>query len=178
MQKYYKAEMDRLLRVTTRVIWLFFIVPPGFLLFAWYQALHPAAGGRPMPAYLAWLLPASAAFLALTAYITRAMAPRGYAVNDIELVIDRAMRPITIPLREIKEVKPLEDGVLMRSARLMGTSGFYGHYGLFWSKKTGKFRAYATRMDRLVAVRTEKTLFVLSPENPEDFAAALRGLLR
>lgn len=174
--------MDRLLRVTTRVIWFFFIFPPGLLIFAWYRTLNPAPGSRPLPhlpgSLVAWGLPAFAVLIALTACIARAMAPKGYALNDIELLIDREMRPITIPLREIEEVKLLEDGLMRRSARLMGTSGFYGHYGLFWNSKLGRFRAYATRMDRLVSVKTRKTLFVISPDAPEDFITALRGLLR
>lgn len=181
MQKYYRAEMDRFLRITTRVIWFFFILPPGFLLFSWYRALNPGSCSLPMstlPARLVWLLPASVVVILLTACIARAMAPRGYAVNDVELVIDRALRPIKIPLREIKKVKLLEDGLLGRSARLLGTSGFYGHYGLFWNSKLGRFRAYATRLNRLAAVRTQITLFVLSPEDPEDFVKTLGGLRR
>lgn len=173
--------MDRLLRLTTKVVWFLFLVPPGFMVFAWYKVLSPAAGcapARPIPAPLVWVLPAAALLIALTAWIARAMAPKGYALNDVELLIDRDMRPITVPLRDILEVKPLEDGVMSRSARLMGTSGFYGHYGLFWNRRLGKFRAYATRMNRLVTVRTEKTLFVLSPDDPEDFVTSLGGLLR
>ena len=172
MQKYYKAEMDRWLRISTRLVWLVFFVPPGIMVYSWYKSTNPPA------VILTWGLPVCTALMAIAAYITKAMAPKGYAVNDMELLIDRDMRPITIPLRDIQEARLLEDGALRYSARLMGTSGFYGYYGLYWNKKLGKFRAYATRFNRLVAVKTEKKLFVISPDTPEDFVETLRGLLR
>jgi hypothetical protein len=182
MQKYYKAEMDRLLRVSTKVVWALFLVPPVVLAGIWYKTQHLPAGARSAPPFLgmafAWGLPVFAVFIALTAHRTKALAPKGYAINDIELIIDRARKPITIPLREIQEVRTLEDGLLRHSLRLLGTSGFYGYYGLFWNRKLGKFRVYATRLNRLVAVKAGNTLYALTPDNPEDFRKTLLALVR
>jgi len=181
MKKYYKAEPDRLLRITTRLAGVIFLVPPGVVAFAWYKAAFAPAGCRQPPPFLAdflgWMVPVLLAAMGLTAWLTKAMAPRGYELDDIELRIDRAVRPITVPLRDILEVTRLEDGLLRRSARLMGTSGFYGYYGLFWNRKLGRYRAYATRLNGLVGVRTERTLYALSPDDPEDFIATLGALL-
>lgn len=177
MQKYYKAEMDRLLRISTRVVFFIFLIPPVALFFAWQKAIQ----SPPLPPLTAqllyWGIPLLAVSIICTAYIAWAMAPKGYALSDLGLLIDRRMRPINIPLNEITEVRQLEKGRLGKSLRLMGTSGFYGHYGLFWSRELGKFRAYVTRSEDLAAVRTEKTLFVLSPENPEEFVQVLGKLL-
>lgn len=174
--------MDRLLSITTRLASFFFILPPAVLAVIWYKTKYAAPLCRPAPPFIDQFLGAGivlfAVLMAITAYVTKAMAPRGYSLNDIELVIDREMKPITIPLAEILEVRPVEDGLLRGSLRLMGTSGYYGYYGLFWKKGVGRYRAYATRLKGLVYVKTEKTLFVLSPENPEDFISTLGGLLR
>jgi type VI protein secretion system component VasK len=182
MQKYYKAEMDRLLRITTRMVYPLFLLPFALLVFIWYKARFlPAPDYRPAPPGINKLLPPIillfAALTALTAYLAKALAPKGYAINDVELVIARDRKPIKIPLRDILEVRRLEDGLLRRSLRLMGTSGFYGYYGLFWNRQLGRFRVYATRLTGLVAVKTEKTLYALSPDDPEDFVKNLCGLI-
>lgn len=180
MNKYYKAELDKLLRVSTRVVWFFFILFPFILAFTWVRVTS-AQAACPFPfgsAVLGLGLGFLTALTALTAYVARAMAPRGYALNDVELLIDRKLKPIRIPLREITEVRALEDGLFRGSLRLMGTSGFYGCYGLFWNRKLGKFRAYATRTKDLLAVKTGNGLFVLSPDDTKDFTASLNALLR
>lgn len=181
MQKYYKAEPDRLLRLTTRLAGFIFLIPPGVLAFAWYKAAFAPAGCRPPPPFLAdflgWMLPVLLAAMGLTAWLTRALAPKGYALDDLELKIDRDMRPIAVPVRDITEVFKLEDGLLNRSLRLLGTAGFYGYYGLFWHRKLGKYRAYATRRAGLVGVRTASTLYALSPDDPDDFMVSLGALL-
>jgi len=181
MQKYYKAEMDRFLRFSTRALRLFFFLPPLILVLVWYTARHSPSGAPPPPfldKFLGLGMLLFAALIAATAHVTRAMAPRGYALNDVELLIDRAMKPVRIPLREILEVSELEDGLLRRSLRLLGASGYYGYYGLFWNKKLGRYRAYVTRTTGLLAVRTEKSLYVLSPDDNKDFASSLNSLIR
>ena len=112
------------------------------------------------------------------AYFTRKLAPRGFAVNDMELVIDREMRPITIPLASVTELRRVDDAEMKGALRLMGASGFYAHYGWFWTKKLGKFRLYSCRFKDLVLVRSEKDVYVLGPDSPEEFLADLRPLLR
>lgn len=183
MQKYYKAEMDRLLRILTRVAGALFVLPVGALAFVWYKArFEPSAGCRAMPPLVDRFFEPGllffAALIALTAYITKAMAPKGYALNDVELLIDRDLRPIRIPLSEVLEVSRPEDGIIRRSARLMGTSGYYGYYGLFWHVSLGRYRAYATRLNDLVAVKTAKGLYVLTPDDTADFIASLGRLIK
>ncbi|MBI5743503.1 MAG: hypothetical protein HY952_03030 [Elusimicrobia bacterium] len=174
MRKYYKAEMDRQLRLTTRLAGFGMAAAAVLLCFTWYKfdSLCP-----PPPGFMRWAILLAAAVVAVSAWLAKAMAPRGYSLDDVELAIDRKVKPITIPLRDIAQANQLEEGVFSRSLRVMGTSGYYGHYGLFWSRKIGFFRAYATRFDRLAAVRTAKTLFVLSPDDTEDFLKTLGSLI-
>lgn len=173
MQKYYKAEMDRALRILTRVVWLILALPPAAMAVQWYLG-----SGRPGAAPPAWVIVGVALLMAAIAYFTRAMAPRGFALNDIELLIDRDMRPVTIPLISITEVRQLEDAEVKGALRLMGASGFYGHYGWFWTRRLGRFLLYSGRLKDLVLVRAGKAVFVLGPEDPEIFVTDLRALTR
>lgn len=174
MTKYYKAEMDRLLRITTRAANLLFLLPPAALLVFLYR---PSKACLNLPSALGPLLVAAVAgATALTAWLARGLAPRGYAVDDVDLLIDRKISPIRIPLREITEISRLPDGLLRGSIRLMGTSGYYGYYGFFWKYGLGRYRAYLTRTKDLVGVRSGTCLYALSPDDPADFIATLNSL--
>ena len=68
MQKYYKAEMDRLLTITTSIVSVILLAPAALTAFFWYKNKFGQAGvspGRPGAELL--LL---AALLPATAYIT------------------------------------------------------------------------------------------------------------
>ncbi len=173
MQKYYKVEMDRTLKLTTRAVWLVLALPPAAMSVHWYLSRN-RPGEAPRPFAIAGV----ALLVAAIAYFTRCLAPRGFALNDIELVVDRALRPVKIPLSPVTEVRRLEDGEIKGTLRTMGASGFYGHYGWFWNSKLGKFRLYSGRFKDLVLLRADRTVFVLGPEDPEGFIADLRALTR
>ncbi|MCX5792790.1 MAG: PH domain-containing protein [Elusimicrobia bacterium] len=173
MQKYYGAVMDRTLRLTTRVVWLALAIPPAAMTMHWYLARS-----RPETAPSVWLILSVVFFMWAIAFFTRGLAPRGFALNDIELVIDRAMRPIRIPLSSVTEVRRVADAEMKGTLRTMGASGFYAHYGWFWNRALGKFRLYACRFDALVLVRAGTAVFVLGPEDPESFEADVRALTR
>lgn len=182
MQKYYKAEMDRLLKITTRVVWAAMAVFPVCITVLYWgtKALSRCHSCRhPVPlAIPAWAIPASALLVIILAYFTRALAPRGFIVNETDVVVDRALRPVKIPLSSITEVRRLDDAELKNTFRLAATWGFYGHYGWFWNKRLGKFLLYSGRLKDLVLLRTHTGVFVLGPEDTESFAADLRALTR
>ncbi|PIU19860.1 MAG: hypothetical protein COT18_05280 [Elusimicrobia bacterium CG08_land_8_20_14_0_20_59_10] len=174
MRKYYKAEMDRLLRVLTRVVWALLLLPPVAMgMIHWASEKSPGSD-----AAFPWVFTSVVLLSAAIACFTKKLAPRGFEVNDIELVIDREMNPVSIPLSSVTELRALDDAEVKGALRLWGASGFYAHYGLFWTRKLGKFRLYSRRFTDLVLVRTEKTLYVLGPDSPAEFLADLRPLLR
>jgi hypothetical protein len=106
--------------------------------------------------------------------LTWALSPRGFAIEGSDLLLERRLGALRIPLRTITAVGPL--GALPRSGtlRYAGTSGLFGYFGRFWSPGLGRFRLHATRLTGLVLVDTEQGRWVLSPEPPEPFVAALR----
>lgn len=171
-----------MLKITTVVVWVALIALPVSLTAVRYfsNCWDCGSGNCSQLGYVpqGWMIAAISLVPVAIIYFTRALAPRGFALNDIELVIDRPMNPIKIPLTSVTQVRRLEDTETKMALRLMGASGFYGHYGWFWNKRLGKFRLYAGRFNDLVLVRSGTTLFILGPEDTEAFTAHLRAMTR
>lgn len=98
-----------------------------------------------------------------------ALAPTGFSVETSLVRVERPLRPIEIPLREVRSVDLLPEGALRGAIRTFGASGAFGHYGRFRSRQLGPFRMYANRSSRLVRLVTVRGTFVLSPEPPDRF---------
>ncbi|HVO21037.1 MAG TPA: PH domain-containing protein [Anaeromyxobacter sp.] len=101
------------------------------------------------------------------------LAPRGYAICERELRVERAILPVRIPLSSIRTVGPLPDEQARGMLRVGGSGGLFGHFGRYWSRRLGAFRMYASRRSGLVLVETLGEGFVLSPGDPEAFVAAV-----
>ena len=173
MHKYYHAKKDRTVRFMTPVIWAMLLLPSGVLgIRLWAETNYPG----PKPPLWFFVVFALAALVA--GYFGRKLAPRGFEVNDSEVVVDRAMSPVRIPLSSVTELRSLGDDELGRPKLLLGASGFYAHYGSFWNSKLGRFRLYSCRLSDLVLVRTENGLYVLGPDSPGEFLSDLRPLIR
>lgn len=114
-----------------------------------------------------------AACAGATVGLAWAFGPKGYAILGDELLIERPLRAIAIPLRSIRAAVPLPDGSLKGALKVAGSGGLFGWYGRFWNRRLGSFRAYATRRDGLVLVDAGGDRFVLSPEPPGRFVEAL-----
>jgi hypothetical protein len=100
------------------------------------------------------------------------LAPRGFLLDSAALIVERALRPIRIPLDAVRAVSALPQGMGV-ALRVGGNSGLFGYYGRFWSSRLGSFRLYATRRTDLVRVETNDDLFVLSPAEPDRFLKEL-----
>jgi PH (Pleckstrin Homology) domain-containing protein len=123
----------------------------------------------PIPALaLAVVLAAAAATIGLS----WALAPQGFTILGDRLRIERPLRPIDVPLREIRAACALPDGFLAGSIRVLGSGGLFGYYGRFWKRRFGSYRMYATRRTGLVLVEAGDR-FVLSPEPADRFLEAL-----
>lgn len=113
-----------------------------------------------------------------------ALAPKAFVVTGDELVVDRPLWPVRLPLTGIRSVRLLDAtesrglGLLGGTLRTFGTSGVFGYFGRFRSPTLGGFRMYATRGEGFVIVDTERGSFVLTPNAPVRFCAELRARLR
>ncbi|MCX5785115.1 MAG: PH domain-containing protein [Elusimicrobia bacterium] len=181
MKKYYELKMGKLLSFTTKLVYTCSFLPVVIAAFyAWTKLTYPApfpydpfsVASRPIP----WAALPIFLVIPVVVMLFRGLAPDGYVLNDVQLIIDRKFKPIVIPLMEITEVRLLTDEELRWTVKLSGSEGFYGYFGVCWNKKLGIFKMYATRRKNLVAVRTAKTLYALSPEDIEDFLTTLKNL--
>lgn len=103
------------------------------------------------------------------------LAPRGFSLEGSSLRVERPLRPVTIPLSEVREAGLLPDGATRGALRIGGSGGLFGFYGWFWNRSLGGFRMYASRAKELVRVDTVAGRFVLSPEPRDRFLEALLG---
>jgi hypothetical protein len=156
------ATWDRSLRLTTWLVGLFLAGLAGALL----------ALSLIVPALLPAALLASAIMAAVVG-VTWLLAPIGYELRPRALVVLRRVRPISVALEEIRGVDRLADGAAGWALRVSGNAGMFGWVGEFWNRRLGLFRVYATRRTGLVRVDTERELFVLSPDDPDAFVAAV-----
>ena len=74
----------------------------------------------------------------------------------------------------IDAVEPTSAVFGLGGIRLSGSGGFFGWYGLFWRKGTGRYRAYVTDRTRLVSCTGPDGLVVISPVDPSHFVRAAR----
>jgi hypothetical protein len=59
-------------------------------------------------------------------------------------------------------------------ARLGGSGGLYGYFGLFHIAGIGKTWMYVTNKDRVVYIQTKEKQYAISPDNPDDFLLSLK----
>lgn len=109
-----------------------------------------------------------------------AFAPKSYKITSYNILIKRLwVKDIEIPLIEVYSVEPVDyKFAFKRSIRIFGSGGGFGIYGDFTSKNIKYFKAYMTRRDKLVMIKTPDKPFILSPDDPESFAAAIHQKIR
>jgi len=166
MERRFELPWDRTLRVTTTLYVLLLLglgLGVGAILLA-------QADGDPV-ARLAGLAPLLVMAGAIP--LTWALAPRALVVGQGLLRIERPLRPVELPLSEVRVVGRLPREALSGLLRTGGSGGAFGYYGRYWSRRLGAIRLYATRRDEYVLVDTATGRFVVTPDDPDAFVAAV-----
>ena len=116
-----------------------------------------------------------AIFIVICTILPAVWAPIKYIVTEQKIIIKRIGPEIIIPLADVCTVSCMPyDEVFCSAIRTMGSGGVFGIYGNYKSASMGKFKAYMTRRDKLVLIRTLDKPFVITPDKPEDFIAAVQ----
>ena len=90
-----------------------------------------------------------------------AWSPRGYAVSDGSIEVNRLIGSARIPLDGLREARAATKDDFRGCLRLFGNGGLFGYYGLFRTSKLGKSTWYVTNRGKAVVVVTgEKTVAV------------------
>jgi len=112
-----------------------------------------------------------ATVLAAVVLASWALAPKGYATAPGRLVVRRrGARPRTYATRPELPVR-----WRMRGLRLLGSGGLFGHFGTFWTRGLGRYKAHVTDPARTVLVTTAQGPVLISPADPETFLASCVG---
>lgn len=99
---------------------------------------------------------------------------RGYELGAGELRIRRLFWDTRIPLEGLRAIEP-DPEATRGSLRLFGNGGLYSYSGLFWNRRLGRYRLYATDPSRAVVLRFERRVVVVSPDKAAEFVRVLRG---
>ncbi|GAB4347731.1 MAG: hypothetical protein Kow0089_25090 [Desulfobulbaceae bacterium] len=159
------APMTRSILVMTMVLWL---IPAAFL--AQYLFL-----GQPVLLYVGWFV------LFLYAAIWLFWRPSRFVLSDRGLRIvfpcwSRTIHRSTLHKAELLDVAAFKKrfGTAMR----IGAGGLWGGFGWLWTTRGGMIEFYVSRFDTLVLVeRTDRKSILITPADPEAFAAALNGMV-
>lgn len=111
--------------------------------------------------------------LVLTILIPALYFPRTYYLSDNAVIIKRPYKDKVIPYSNIHQVVLDHESLAKKSIRLMGSGGFFGYFGLFRNEALGRFYMYCSRLDHHVIIRTEKNIYVLSPDEDAAFVSEL-----
>lgn len=116
-----------------------------------------------------------AAFFAALAVSFAMFGIRGYEITAKALIIRRMLWNTQLawdaPVSAV--IKPR---AMAGSWRLWGNGGFFAFSGRFSNSALGPYRAFVTDLDRTVVLTTPHGLIVVSPDNPDEFAQAVRHL--
>jgi hypothetical protein len=92
----------------------------------------------------------------------------GYAVEGSELYVERLVSSTRISIQGLTRVW-LEPAVCKGSLRVFGNGGLFSFSGLFYNRKLGRYRLFATDFSRAVVLILPRRVVVVTPAAPEAF---------
>ncbi|MBD3581957.1 PH domain-containing protein [Flavobacterium selenitireducens] len=158
----YRASLDTSAKIITiSIVVLFAVIVAGI----WADYKTGDALGPYL--YPTCFLPA----ILVAAY---SFAPSGYSLGDKGIAIHRVWENGLIPYDVIESVSRIDKVASKGLIRTMGNGGLFGYYGYFSNREWGAMTWYLTRRRNLLVIKTNTSRFLLSPDDLEDFEAALQ----
>src|SRR5512135_2997234 len=93
---------------------------------------------------------------------------RGYRIEARTLGVRRLLWVTRVPLDGLQRAWH-DAEAMQRSIRIFGNGGLFSISGLFRNRSLGSYRAFVTRPDRAVVLRTATRVVVISPVEPRAF---------
>lgn len=115
--------------------------------------------------------PFAALVLGVTVGLAAVYAVRGYAVEPGTLVVYRTGWETRIDLAGLRSAE-VDPDAMRGSFRTFGMGGPFAFVGRYRSRAVGPYMAYATDRDLAVVLRWDHQTVVVTPDDPEAFAAA------
>lgn len=156
----FSCSLDSSARIITISVCVIFTALPVIILKKSFETPYPEN----------LFLIALASIIFLVGFIAFLLRPRFYTVTNGTIAVVRLIKTILIPKEEIEVIHSINYKDLSISIRLFGSGGLWGYFGLFSSLRFGKLKFHATRLDRLVLIKTKtKGTYIISPNDIDDF---------
>ncbi len=97
---------------------------------------------------------------------------QGYTLERDRLRIQRLGWSSSVDLGDLRDFN-IDSEAMKGGWRIYGNGGLFCFSGYFRSRKLGNFRPFVTDPKLSVVLRTARKTFIVSPEDPEGFVAAL-----
>jgi len=105
--------------------------------------------------------------------ISLLFAIRGYDLEPADLLVRRPLWSNRLPLRDLR-VAWAGPEAMKGSIRLFGNGGLFSFSGLFYNRRLGRYRAFATDPRNSVVLQFPERTLVITPEGPLEFLSSLR----
>lgn len=100
---------------------------------------------------------------------------RGYVLTNKQLIVKRLFWENRVNLSNLVSAE-VDSQAMSNSWRVFGNGGFFSMTGIFWNKKLGRYRAFATNEKNSVILRFSDKVIVITPDNPQDMVTTLSSL--
>ena len=157
----YKASMDQQTKASTIAVTIIMLLAVGSCFVIYFDAPHIS-------------LLVTAFLLTGIYFLIFSARPVYYRVTNESIQIHRLIGTKEIKRIDINSTTLISKDAIAHSYRTFGVGGLFGHFGKFYNAKLGEMQWYLTRRDKPLLIETTKGIkFLLSPDNPEAFLAAL-----
>ena len=158
--------MDSLARILTFVV-LVVLVIPFITIISQYTRIHDSR------------LLLGPVVILLGIMVTMLYRPKEYQLDAEGLHIIRTVKPVHIPLYNIRSIMPVTTKELGYGLRALGSGGFLGYFGVFYYKNHGRITLYATdRSKMLLIILDNDRKIIISPDDTDGFMAAFNEMKR
>lgn len=100
---------------------------------------------------------------------------RGYTVATNQLIVHRLGWSNAIDLSNL-QTADFAPGVMQGSRRTFANGGLFAFVGNFYASDLGAYRAYVTDGMRAVVLKFTDKIIVVSPDEPDEFIAAVASV--
>lgn len=126
------------------------------------------------PSSMLWLK-----YTLIVVFIATIIGGLGYmpirlTIENDKIILRRLFGTINIPIKDIIEIKAIENSETAFSIRTFGSGGLFGYLGKFKNKKLGSYTMYATNVNELILIRTDRKTYVFSCKNRDEFIEPIK----
>lgn len=104
------------------------------------------------------------------------LMPLRLIIGSDKITLHRLIGSIHIPFKDIIELKAIPNSETAYSIRVLGSGGLCGYLGKFKNKKLGNYIMYATNLNELILIRTDRKTYVFSCKNRDEFIESFNSL--